>query len=89
MKQLRLSASFGVRRLGKGAIMESDLDTVVIDASRTVFRPDGLAAIVLTGRYPSREPFEIAFAVSLQTLAILRNEIAKAEAFLLAPHGRA
>lgn len=68
----------------------NDIDTVTVLQSRTVARPDGRAAIVLTvQRRPTEPAFQTAFEVTLETLAILRNEIARAEMILTTQTGRA
>lgn len=70
-------------------VQENDYDTVTVTASKVLLRPDGRAAILLTGHRRPTEPYSVAFEVNLQNLAVLRAEIAKAEQFLLALPGRA
>jgi hypothetical protein len=68
---------------------EADFDTVTILRSKTLYRPDRRAAILLEGHRRANEPYVVAFEVTLETCAILRAEIAKAEAFLSAKSGTA
>jgi len=66
-----------------------DFDTVTVLNSRVLTRADGRAAILLEGERRPNEPYSVAFEVTLETLAILRKEVAKAEKFLSAPTGTA
>ena len=50
-------------------------------------RPDRRAAILLEGHRHANEPYSIAFEVTLETIAVLRAELAKAEAFLSTGYG--
>lgn len=59
------------------------------DAILVLMRPDGRAAILLTGAYPTNEPCSVAFEVNLQNIQVLRDDLAKAEAFLSQKSGNA
>lgn len=68
---------------------EADFDTVTVTGSKLLMRPDGRAAILLQGHRRANEPYSVAFEVTVETLPLLRQEIAKAEAFLAQRQGRA
>jgi len=68
---------------------EADFDTVTVTRSKTLFRPDGRAAILLEGFRRASEPYSVAFEVTLATIPLLRAELARAEQFLSSGAGTA
>lgn len=62
-----------------------ELPTFTVTGSQSLVRPDGRAAILLM----TKERGPIAFEVTLQTIPILRKELALAEAALRAAPGNA
>lgn len=66
---------------------ESDYDTVTVSRSKILLRPDGRAAILLEGHRRASEPYSVAFEITLETIDVLRAELAKAETFLSTPAG--
>ena len=64
---------------------EENYDTLTVTASHLLRRPDKRIAILLVGHRRAHEPYSVAFEVTLETLALLRNEIAKAEVLLSGP----
>ena len=69
--------------VGKGET--KDVRTVTVIGSSVAAHPSGLVAIVLD----TKEAGPIGFAVTLESCAALRNEIADAETFLRQQPGRA
>lgn len=67
----------------------NDYLTISVQKSKVLMRPDGRAAILLTGAYPTKEPCSVAFEVNLQNIQVLRDDLAKAEAFLSQKSGNA
>jgi len=61
---------------------EADFDTVTVTRSKTLFRPDGRAAILLEGSRPASGPYSVAFEMTLATIPLLRAELDRAEQFL-------
>jgi hypothetical protein len=61
------------------------LTTVTVQRSQVVARPDGATALVLT----LKETGPIAFVLTLETIEILRRELATAESILRRPVGNA
>ncbi len=62
-----------------------DYVTLTVTGSKPVFHPDGTTALVLR----TLERGAIAFRIDLQAIAALRDALAKSEAFLRQPQGRA
>lgn len=68
---------------------ESDFDTIIVQRSKLLMRPDGRAAILLEGQGRANKPYSVAFEVNLQNISVLRADLAKAEMFLSAQAGQA
>ena len=62
---------------------ESGNETLAMDRCNILLWPDGRAAIRVHGQSGTHEPHWVTLEVNLETLTLLRAELAKAELFLM------